>query len=69
VIFADFPGRIFLVKTTVKPDRKALHATLAGGRANLTVRNFPASVAEIRKKRKLDAGGEGCGIAANLEEG
>ena len=28
------------------------------GKANLTVRNFPSSVAELRKRLKLKEGGE-----------
>lgn len=64
----DFPGRVFSVKTTVKPDRKALHAVLPGGRANLTVRNFPASVAELRKKLALADGGEDYVFATTLAD-
>lgn len=65
----DFPGRIFSVKTTVKPDRKALHAVLPDGRANLAVRNFPASVAELRKKVSLADGGEDYVFATTLADG
>lgn len=59
---ADFPGRTFEIVRTysfAKADLKALAADLKaeGGKANLTVRNFPASVAELRKKLKLREGG------------
>lgn len=65
----DFPGRIFSVKTTVKPDRRALHAVLPEARANLTVRNFPASVAELRKKLALAEGGDVYVFATTLADG
>lgn len=59
---ADFPGRTFEIVRTysfAKADLKALAADLKaeGGKANLTVRNFPASVADLRKKLKLREGG------------
>lgn len=66
---ADFPGRVFSVHTTLKPDRKALRAVLPEGRANLTVRNFPASVAELRKKLALTEGGDDYVFATTLADG
>lgn len=66
---ADFPGRIFWVKTLLKPDRQALRAALPGGRANLTVRNFPATVAELRKKLGLAEGGDDYVFATTQPDG
>ena len=59
---ADFPGRGFEIVRTytfAKADLKALAADLKneGGKANLTVRNFPATVADLRKKLKIKEGG------------
>lgn len=65
----DFPGRLFFVKNTLKPDRNALRAMLPEGRANLTVRNFPASVAELRKKLVLAEGGDEYVFATTLADG
>jgi len=55
----DFPGRTFRVVRTFsfsKTDLRTLR-TMTGGRANLTVRNFPVSVAGLRQKLKLAEGG------------
>ena len=57
-----FPGRTFAVTRTYgfsKSDLRALAADLKaeGGKANLTIRNFPSTVAELRKKLKLREGG------------
>lgn len=59
---AEFPGRAFEIIRTytfAKADLKALAADLKteGGKANLTVRNFPSTVADLRKKLKLREGG------------
>lgn len=54
----DFPGRTFRVEAVCKPDKNTLRNHLTDTRANLTVRNFPASVAELRKQLNLKEGGE-----------
>ena len=38
------------------------------GKANLTVRNFPSSVAELRKRLKLKEGGEDYIFATTLSD-
>ncbi len=66
----DFPGRTFRVLKTVgfgKQDMKTLHAQVA--QANLTVRNFPLSVADLRRKLKLREGGETYLFATTLADG
>ncbi len=53
-----FPGRAFRVKQTFgfgKADLKQLRTEVT--KANLTVRNFPASVDALRKKLKIKEGG------------
>lgn len=56
---ASFPGRTFCVEASFPLNKKELKSNLAGiEKANLTVRNFPASVAELRKKLKLKEGGD-----------
>ncbi len=66
---ADFPGRIFRVDQSVRADRKALQAVVPGLKANLTVRNFPQTVAELRKKLGLQEGGEQYLFATTLLNG
>jgi hypothetical protein len=53
-----FPGRTFEVVGLSKPDRADLRRYLPDGRANLTVRNFPLTVAQLRQKLQLAEGGE-----------
>jgi len=55
----DFPGRIFQVKKIIPFNRKGIK-DMAGEftQVNITVRNFPLSVDEIRKKTKIKDGGE-----------
>lgn len=54
-----FPGRQFRVEAVSDFSKKGLKDILAGVKqGNLTVRNFPNSVAELRKKLKLREGGD-----------
>ena len=54
----DFPGRRFRIDGTTTMNKRELKATLAGiDCANIAVRNFPMSVAELRKRLKLKDGG------------
>lgn len=55
----DFPGRKFEVKDWFVPNKKNIKSLLAKTeKANISVRNFPMSVAQIRKKTGLKEGGE-----------
>ena len=55
---SDFPGRRFVIEKTTSMNKRELKAALAGiDRANITVRNFPMSVVELRKRLKLKDGG------------
>lgn len=64
----DFPGRRFRVLEVSGFGKKELKQLLQGvDKANLTVRNFPASVAELRKKWKLKEGGDMYLFATTLE--
>lgn len=65
----DFPGRQFQVEAVSGFGKKELK-TLLGGveKANLTVRNFPTSVTELRKKLKLKEGGEIYLFATTLKD-
>ncbi|MCM1108210.1 MAG: hypothetical protein NC388_04020 [Clostridium sp.] len=55
----NFPGRTFTVEGLSGFGKKELHDLLHGlPQANLTVRNFPAGVAEMRKRLRLKEGGD-----------
>ena len=57
-LIEHFPGRQFRIVTTTSMNKQELKSALKDIRqANLTVRNFPLSVAELRKKLKLADGG------------
>lgn len=53
----DFPGRRFKIETVVPYSKKEIQK-LRISKANITTRNFPDSVATIRKKYKIKDGGE-----------
>lgn len=66
----DFPGRRFRVLEVSDFGKKNLKHFLQGvEKANLTVRNFPTSVAELRKKLKLKEGGDLYLFATTLHAG
>ncbi|WP_317167736.1 THUMP-like domain-containing protein [Spirosoma sp. KUDC1026] len=65
----DFPGRVFMLQTISKPDRKSLQQVLPMLKSNLTVRNFPQSVADLRKKLGLKEGGDTYIFATTLQNG
>lgn len=55
----DFPGRRFQITAVSSMNRKSLKEHLCGiSKANIAVRNFPLSVAELRKRLKLADGGD-----------
>ena len=56
---AGFPGRKFVITAVSSFNKKELRRTLSGiDRANLSVRNFPMSVADLRRRMKMKEGGE-----------
>lgn len=56
---ADFPGRCFECKSVFSLNKKELKMYLGDVKqANITVRNFPSSVADLRKRLRLSDGGE-----------
>jgi len=55
-LVVNFPGRCFKVEAMGSLKDKELLAGLS--QANITTRNFPLSVAELRKRTKLKDGGE-----------
>ncbi|RPD93037.1 class I SAM-dependent methyltransferase [Aureibaculum marinum] len=53
----EFPGRCFKIKNIIPYNLKLLKKDLNLKQANITTRNFPETVAQIRKKTKLKEGG------------
>lgn len=65
-----FPGRAFVIEHIGDFSKSGIKDTLMGmSKANLTVRNFPATVAELRKKLKLKEGGDSYLFATTLSDG
>ncbi|MUV03881.1 class I SAM-dependent methyltransferase [Flavobacterium rakeshii] len=53
----DFPGRKFIINEIVSYGKTEMKKHATGQKMNITVRNFPISVEEIRKKWKIKDGG------------
>lgn len=53
----SFSGRRFLVETCIPFKKEELKKHIDGKKMNITTRNFPLSVEEIRKKHKISEGG------------
>ncbi len=63
----DFPGRKFAVKDLFHFDKTAMKKNLEGKKCNITARNFPVTVEDLRKKWKLKDGGDlYCFFTTNL---
>lgn len=53
-----FPGRSFKIDQTFEYNKANMKESLMNLKANITTRNFPESVEELRKKWKIKDGGE-----------
>ncbi len=63
----DFPGRKFRIRTVTKMNKKDIKKALSGiDKANISVRNFPMSVNELRKRLKIKEGGSDYIFATTL---
>ena len=63
----DFPGRIFAIERCDTFNKKNVKAITEGlAQANITTRNFPLQVAELRKKLSLHEGGDAYLFATTL---
>jgi hypothetical protein len=54
---AHFPGRCFAIKEIFDFSKESLRRLTNMGQANITIRNFPSTVAELRKRLKIKDGG------------
>ena len=65
----DFPGRKFQISAISSTNKRELKTALAGlTQANITVRNFPMTVAELRRRLKLSDGGDTYIFATTLAD-
>ncbi len=65
----DFPGRRFQIERVTTMNKKALRCAMADiVQANITVRNFPVSVAELRRRLKISEGGSKYIFATTLTD-
>lgn len=65
-----FPGRSFVVERVTTMNKGELRKALVGiAKANIATRNFPLSVAELRKRLKIKDGGDVYIFATTTAEG
>lgn len=70
VLITDFPGRAFRIINQCSFNKKEIKESLSDlKKANITVRNFPATVAELRKRINLAEGGDTYLFASTLNNG
>lgn len=69
-LVADFPGRQFRIVAITTMNKRELATKMKGiDKANITVRNFPMGVAQLRKRLKLKDGGDDYLFATTLADG
>ena len=64
----NFPGRTFQVVGICKPDIQEIQKFIGESKANLTLRNFPAKIHDLRKKWRLKEGGDFYLFATTLQD-
>jgi hypothetical protein len=64
----NFPGRTFKINAVCKYNKKELVKHIPQKKGNITRRNFPFSVAEIRKKTGIKEGGRHYLFATTLKD-
>lgn len=65
----DFPGRRFRILECMDYNKRNIRSLCAFRQANITVRNFPLSAVELRKKLHLIDGGDSYLFATTLADG
>lgn len=68
-LIPNFPGRCFQIVGICKPNEKEIRKWVPDGKANLTLRNFPAKINDLRKKWRLKEGGDTYLFATTLFNG
>ncbi|MGA9638260.1 THUMP-like domain-containing protein [Flavobacterium sp.] len=67
-VLIDFPGRIFEIEKVIPYHKTEMKALLEKQKANITTRNFPETVENIRKKWKIKDGGNTYCFFTTLEK-
>lgn len=67
-LVTGFPGRVFQIMGTCKPDIKEILKLTGESKANLTLRNFPAKIHDLRKKWRLKEGGDSYLFGTTLQD-
>lgn len=67
ILIDNFQGRVFELEAILKPSNKVLKKALSDKKANLIVRNFPETVAGLKKKLKIQDGGNQYLMAVTLD--
>ena len=68
MLIDDFPGRVFEVVAVYGFSKAEIKKVQALQKANITVRNFPESVQQLRKRLKLSDGGDNYIFATTLAD-
>lgn len=69
-LVADFPGRVFRIQKSYSFNKKEMKDLLGNiSKANISIRNFPSTVDELRKRTKLKDGGDVYLFATTLNSG
>ena len=70
ILIEDFPGRVFKVITYFAPNKKNIKEFVSQNKkANISARNYPMNVSEIRKTTKIKDGGDVYLFASTLNTG
>ena len=57
-VLIEFPGRAFKIENSFEYNKQNMKSVLENKKANITIRNFPETVENIRKKWKIKDGGD-----------
>ena len=69
-LVTDFPGRVFRIEKSYSFNKKEMKDLLGNiSKANISIRNFPSTVDELRKRTKLKDGGDVYLFATTLNSG
>lgn len=65
----DFPGRAFVIEDTTTLNKKELRQKLNGiSKANIATRNFPMTAVELRKRLRMNEGGDKYIFATTIKD-
>ncbi|WP_340152870.1 hypothetical protein [uncultured Marivirga sp.] len=68
ILVEDFPGRVFKILHSIPVQKKELKKVLPDLKANLSTRNFPMPIAQLKKKLGLKDGGDSYIFATTLKD-